>query len=74
MLNSCPVCGGSIELYDIAEDKQSGRYKCLNCGRNTNWKKGKSEFIHDIINQIKIKSDNINFAASKKGEYYEKKI
>jgi DNA-directed RNA polymerase subunit RPC12/RpoP len=68
MFNICPVCGGSIKLYDIVEDKQSGRYKCFKCGRDTNWKKGKSEFIHDIINQIKIKSDNLNSTNSKKGE------
>jgi hypothetical protein len=45
MIKTCPKCDGAIELYDVAKDGDSGRYRCLDCGADSVWHRVKTGFF-----------------------------
>ena len=49
----CPDCGSDdLIFYDTNEDNKSGRYRCVECGRDTIWKETKSYNIDEVIQKI----------------------
>jgi len=51
----CPECGGNIELYDTNPTGTGGKYRCLDCGRDTVWAIGKALSVTDMLNSMGIK-------------------
>lgn len=49
----CPKCGGDVTFYNTAKNKQSGRYKCIKCSRDTVWAQGKALTIDKILAKLK---------------------
>jgi transposase-like protein len=49
----CPECDSDVEYYDTASDGRSGRYRCPNCGRDTEWATGTAISVEDSIKKFK---------------------
>ena len=52
----CPECDGVIELYDTDPDGRKGKYRCLECERDTTWAVGEAQSIVDVIRSMKDES------------------
>lgn len=53
MFDCCPECSGEIEKYDTNPDGKGGRYRCKQCGRDTEWQIGKAMSIVDLLQTMK---------------------
>ena len=53
----CPDCGTNIEIYDIAVDGKSGKYRCLNlnCKRDTVWAVGEALTMQQLLEKMQTK-------------------
>lgn len=54
----CPTCDHEVEFYDTNEAGDGGRYRCPNCGRDTEWKVGKAISVHDLFEDMKKRFSN----------------
>ena len=55
----CPDCGSPVEPYDTRPDGKGGKYKCPNCGRNTEWSVGTAIGIEDLMKEIQEKRNTV---------------
>jgi transposase-like protein len=57
----CPQCDScEVEFYDTAEDGNSGKYRCPDCGRDTSWGVGKAMTFDDVLQDLQKKLDKEN--------------
>ena len=58
--NNCPKCFELVEFYNDDFDKNGGRYRCPNCGRDSTWKMGEVKSLGDVLKDLmeRVKRSN----------------